>query len=240
VDFTSVLKQAQSNGVNRCVAPSLVEEASCSVEVVEVILVRLTSPKLHIRDLEVRPEMTGRVSLRPPVDFGSPCAVLQPVHGVVGMYVFRVRGKKCHRLRPQGRDAFGRIVQVDREAVRLVVVFHVPEDVVVDVAEEVHFRLHAPVISGVGESGMFIEHAAVPATHLVVGHQVAVLHGLLFENLGGFVEEVVVYPGGDRPVVLWDCFCESRQGLHSISKISYLMYTHHSNISLLFRPESSS
>ncbi len=41
---------------------------------------------------------------------------------------------------------------------------------------------------------MFVEEAAVPATHLVVGDHVAVLDFLLFEELGGFLEEVVVDP----------------------------------------------
>lgn len=213
MNITSVLEQAQCDGMDGCVAPSLVEEPSRSVQMIEVIFIRLTSPKLHVGDLEVGPEMTRRVAVRLPIVLGPPVAVLQPVHRVVGVYVFRVRGEELHGLGPQGRDALGRIVQVDGEAEGLVVVFHVAEDVVVDVAEEVHFRLHAPVVPGVGEGGVFVEHAAVPATHLVVGHEVAVLHVLLFKHLGRFLEEVVVYPRGDRPVVFGDCFCESCQDL---------------------------
>ena len=71
---------------------------------------------------------------------------------------------------------------------------HVAEDVVVDVAEEVDFGLDAPVVAGGGEGGVFVEHAAVPAAHLVVGGEVGVLHFLLFEDVGGFFEEVGVYP----------------------------------------------
>ena len=194
MDFTSVLKQAQRNRMDRGIPPSLVEEAPCSVQVVEVIFVRLASPKFHIGDLEVGPEMTGRVAVRSLVVVGSPVAVLEPIDGVVLMHILWMRGEEFRRLRPQGRDAFGRIVEVDGEAVRLVVVFHVPEDVVVDVAEEVDFWLHAPVVAGVGKRRVFVEHAAVPATHLVVGHQVAVLHCLLFEDLGGFFEQGVVDP----------------------------------------------
>ena len=51
---------------------------------------------------------------------------------------------------------------------------------------------------------MAVEEAAVPAAHLVVGYHGAVLDVLLFEHAGGFVEEVAVDPGGDRPVFFGD------------------------------------
>ena len=85
-------------------------------------------------------------------------------------------------------------------------VLHVAEDVVVDVAEEVDLGFDAPVVTGVEEGGMLVEHAAVPAAHLVVGIFVGVLDVLFFEDLGGFFEEVVVDPWGDGPVVFGDKF----------------------------------
>lgn len=80
-------------------------------------------------------------------------------------------------------------------------VLHVPENIVVDVAEEVHFGLDAPVIADVFQGRMSVEHSGVPAAHLVVGDFVAVLDLLFGENLGGFLEKVVVDPVGDGPVV---------------------------------------
>ena len=61
------------------------------------------------------------------------------------------------------------VVEVDGEAVGFVVVGHVAEDVVVDVAEEMDFGFDAPVVSCVFEGGVVVEEAAVPAAHLVVG-----------------------------------------------------------------------
>lgn len=117
---------------------------------------------------------------------------------------------RCHeplRLGPQGWDRLGRIVEVDGEAVGLVVVLHVAEDIIIDVAEEVDVGLDAPVVAGTEEGGVVVKKAAVPAAHLVVGVQIAVLYVLFFENFGGLFEEVVVDPGGNGPVFFWDGLC---------------------------------
>lgn len=84
-------------------------------------------------------------------------------------------GKELGRLGPERRDGVGGVVEIDREAVRLVVVLHVSEHVVVDIAEEVHFRLDAPVVLCIGECGVLVEKTTVPAAHLVVGDLVGVL-----------------------------------------------------------------
>ena len=86
------------------------------------------------------------------------------------MHVFRMCGDEFLRLRPQGRNAIRRIVEVDGEAVSFIMVLHPTENVIVDVAEEMDFGLDAPVVADVFESGVFVEHAAVPAAHLVVGY----------------------------------------------------------------------
>ena len=89
-------------------------------------------------------------------------------------------------------------------------VMHPAEDVVVDVAEEMDFGFDAPVVTDVFEGGVFVEHAAVPAAHLVVGYHGPVLDFLLLEHFGRFVEEVAVYPVGDCPVFFWYYFCRWR------------------------------
>lgn len=48
-----ILKKTQPNRVYRRVAPAFVEESTCSVEVVEVLVICTTSPKIHVSDLEV-------------------------------------------------------------------------------------------------------------------------------------------------------------------------------------------
>ena len=122
------------------------------------------------------------------------------------MLVFRVSGEELQRLGPKGRDALWGIVEVDGEAVGFVTVGHVAEDVVVDVAEKVHLRLDAPVVAHVGEGGVAVEEARVPAAHLVIGDEISVLDALLLEDFSGFGEEVFVNPRGDGPMFFWDRF----------------------------------
>lgn len=105
---------------------------------------------------------------------------------------------------PEGGHGLWGIVEIDREAVGFIVVLHVVEDVVVDVAEKVDFGFYSPVITYVLQSGVVVKETAVPATHLVVGNHVAVLYVMLFEYLGAFLEEVVVDPAGDGPVFFGD------------------------------------
>lgn len=63
VDFTRVFEQAQCDRMHGSIAPSLVEEAARAIEMLEIVLVSFTSPKIHVGDLEVAPEMTGRVAV---------------------------------------------------------------------------------------------------------------------------------------------------------------------------------
>lgn len=71
-------------------------------------------------------------------------------------------------LRPQGRYSLRRIVKVDGEPVSLVVFTHPAENVVINVAEEVYLWLHAPIVADVLEGWVFVEHATVPAAHLMI------------------------------------------------------------------------
>lgn len=194
MDPTRILEQTQRDRMHRRIPPPLVEEPARPVQRVEIVLVRLTAPELHVRDLEIAPEMTGGVAIGLFVMVRPLLAVTQPTQGAVVVDVLWVLGHELERLGPEGGDGFGRVVQVDGEAVGFVVVGHVAEDVVVDVAEEVDFGLHAPVVARGGEGGVFVEHAAVPAAHLVVRGEVGVLHSLLFEDVGRFFEEVRVDP----------------------------------------------
>jgi len=98
------------------------------------------------------------------------------------------------RLWPQRRYGLRGVVKVDRETVRLVVIRHEAEHVVIDVAEEMYLGFYTPIELCVLESRMLVEKTTVPPAHLVVGFQVAVLDVVLFEDFGGFFEEFVVNP----------------------------------------------
>ena len=104
-------------------------------------------------------------------------------------------------LGPQCRDTFGRIVQVDVEPISLVMIAHPPKDVVVYVAVELYVGFNAPIILHVGQGRVFVEHAAIPATHIVIGYLACVLHILLVKDFHGLLEEIVIYPRGFVPVL---------------------------------------
>ena len=207
VNLARILKQAQGDAVHGCVAPALVEEAAGAIEMVKVVLVDARPPEGHVGNLKVAPEMAGRVAVGLGVGVGPALRVGQPAERVVRVHVVLVRRHELERLGPEPREALGAVVQRDGEAVRLVVVLHPAEDVVVDVAEEVHLRLDAPVPPHVRERRVPVEVAAVPPAHLVVRHLVAVLHIVLLEDLGRFVEEVIVDPARHRPILLGDLLC---------------------------------
>lgn len=63
VDLAGVLKETQPDRVDRCITPSFVEETTCAVKVIEVLFIFLASEKVHVTDLEVRPEVAGRVTI---------------------------------------------------------------------------------------------------------------------------------------------------------------------------------
>lgn len=201
VDLALVLEEPQRDAVHRGVTPALVEEAARAIQVLKVLAVLGAAPKSQIGDLEVGPEVAGGVAVGDAVVLRPAGAVLEPGPCAVLVHVVLVVLEELERLGPQGADRLGAVVQVDVPAVRLVVVLHPAEDVVVDVAEEVHARLDAPVVLRGGERGVLAEEAAVPAAHLVVGEELHFLDVLRDEERDGFFVQVLVNPGWDVPVL---------------------------------------
>lgn len=135
-----------------------------------------------------------------------PLAVDDPLPCTVRVFIFRMCRHEHLGLRPQRWDALGCVVEIDRETVGLVVVLHPAEDIVVYVAEEMYLWLDAPIVANFFEGWVFVEHAAVPSAHLMVGYERTVLNALFLQNLGGLIEEVAVDPVGDCPVFFRDEF----------------------------------
>ena len=206
MNLTLILKQTQRNRMHRRIPPPLIKEPTRPIQMVEIILIRLTPPKLHVCDFEVAPEMTCRISVRLFIMFRSALFILQPRLGVFGVVfqVFRVHFDETHCFGPQRGDGFWVVVKVDGESVGFVVVLHVAEDVVINVAEEMHFGFDPPVIADVLEGGVAVEETAVPATHLVVGDYGAVLAAFFGEHAAAFAYEVGVNPIGYGPVFFGD------------------------------------
>lgn len=163
-----VLEETHTDGVDGRITPSFVEETTCAVEEVEILLILLASEEFHITNLEVRPKVTGRVSIRC-LRVIRALIVRQPVPHVIVREVVGMRREELLRRRPQSWYTLRSIEQVDREAVGLVVILHVPEHIIVNVAEELNLGLDSPVVAGILEGWMFVEHATVPTAHLVVG-----------------------------------------------------------------------
>ena len=207
MDLAFILEQPQRNTMHRSISPPLIKEPSRAIQMLEIVLISFRPPKFHVCDLEITPEMTRAIPIRFHVVFRPPLTIDHPLLRVVLVHVFGMCGDEFFRLGPQGGNAIRRIVEVDGEAVGLVVVLHPAENVIIDFTKEVDFGLDTPVVADVFKSGVFVEHAAVPAAHLVVGYQGPVLDFLLFEHLCGFVEEIAVDPVGDGPVFFWYYLC---------------------------------
>lgn len=203
MEFPPVLEQAESYAVDWRIAPSLIKEAACAVEMVEIVFVGLAAPEIHVCDFKVAPEMAGAVAIGLEVMFGPSLAVNNPVHGIVLVQVVVVAGEELYRFGPEGGDAIGGVVQVDGEAVRLVVVLHEAEDIVIDVTEEMDLGFDAPVVLHVLQGGMLVEHARVPTAHLVVAEHVGILDIVLLQYVGALDKQVLVDPAGHLPVLLW-------------------------------------
>lgn len=103
---------------------------------------------------------------------------------------------------PQGRDRLRGIVECDGKAVGLIIILHVTEDVVVNVAEEVHIRLDSPVVLRILQGRVLIEKSAIPPAHLMVRDLIGVLNIVLFQDLDGFLIEVVVDPRWCIPMLV--------------------------------------
>ena len=188
VDLALVFKQSQGNAMHRSVPPPLVKEAAGAIQVLEIVLVRLAAPEVHVPNLEIAPEVACTVPLSLDIMVWPSFAILHPLPGTVRMQILRMRSDELFGLRVERWDRLRSIVEVDRKAVGFIVILHPTKDIIVNVAEEVHLWLHAPVVSDVFESRMFVEHAAVPSTHLVIGYQRSVLDFLLLQYSRGFIK----------------------------------------------------
>lgn len=152
--------------------------------------------------------MTRTVAVRGRGVRGAVRGVGYPAERVVRVEVLLSdagRGEEALCFRPERGDGEGRVVQIYGEAVGLVAVGHVAKHVVVDVAEEVHVGLDAPVVVLVGEGGVMREEARIPAAHLMVGYLVGVLDAVVGKDGCGFGEEGGVDPGWCGPVRRGDC-----------------------------------
>lgn len=154
--------------MNRRIAPPFVKESARSIQMVEILFVDLATPETHVCDFKVRPEMAGRVAVGQLIMNRPACPVGQPTVRTILMEILGMLGEEFGCFGPEGWDRFWCVIERDGEPIGFVVVLHVTEDVIVNVAEEVHLGLDSPVVLYVGKSRMFVEETTIPSTHLVV------------------------------------------------------------------------
>ena len=200
MDLALILQQTQCDTMHRRISPSFVKESTCSIQVLKVVFIWFGPPKFHVRDFEIAPKVTGAVPVRFYIMFWPPLAIHNPLFGIILMQIFRMCGHELFCLWPQGRDGLRRIVQIDRKSIGLVMVTHPAENIVVNVAEKVYLWLHAPIVADILQGWVFVEHATIPAAHLMVRYHRTILDFLFFEHLGGLIEQVAVDPGGYCPM----------------------------------------
>lgn len=177
------------------ITPSFVKEPTSSIQMIEIVLVDLATPKVHVGNLKVTPEVARGKSICLNVVAGSASLVGDPIQSIVLVQVLRVLRNELGCLGPQGRDGFWCIVKVNSEAVGLVLVLHKTEHIIIDVAEEVNLGLYTPVELGVGQSWVFVEQTTVPSAHLMVRELVGVLNVVLLEDVHGLLVQVIIDPG---------------------------------------------
>lgn len=143
--------------MNGCVAPSFIEESTCSVKMVEVVLVCLAAPEVQVCHFEIAPEMARCVTIGlVPVD-RSTSAVGQESLSSVFVQILRMLSKELICFRPESWDRFWCIVESYSETVSFVVVVHVTEHVVVDVAKEVNVGFDTPIVLHIFQGRMLVE-----------------------------------------------------------------------------------
>ena len=188
MDLTLVLKQPQCDTMDRRVPPPFIKETTRSIQVLEIVFIRFGAPKLHVPNLEIAPKMTRAVPVRFYIVFRPPLTIHDPLLRIILVQVFWMCCHEFFGLWPQGRYGLRCIVKVDGEPVGLIVVTHPAKNVVINVAEKVYLWLDTPVVADILKGGVFIEHATIPAAHLMIRHHGTILNLLLFKHLGRLIK----------------------------------------------------
>jgi hypothetical protein len=215
MDLVFRQENSGTDTVDRSVAPSLVKEASVLVELVEEVRVGLASPEIEVTNLKVRPEMTAAFSdeqsfsCKPSNTKNSPVVALaaiiaEELHCVI---LGNMLGMLLHEglgTLPESRDGLDVLVERQREPVLLVVVLHVFEDIVVDVAVKLNGGFHSPVVFVVQHELLLEKETRLKAAHVTVGNGISVNDTLCVHVLANLFCLLLIDVIGEAPVLLGD------------------------------------
>ena len=192
--FTPVKQQASRDGMDWRVTPPLVEEATITIERIEIVNICIRAQPVEVPNLKVGPEvaMIIRVAV----------VIAQEFHGVVGRNMLRVFLHELLDAIPERRNGLDVLVQTQNEPVLLLVLLHVPERVEVDVAEDLDAGLNAPVPLVIEHQRMSEEEAGLVAAHVPVADRVAIDDLLLRHLFAHLLGSVLIDEVGERPVLL--------------------------------------
>lgn len=118
-------REGSSDGVDRSIAPSLVEEAACLIEVFEEVIVRLAAIPVEVRDLEIAPEMT----VAPIIAF----VLRKKVHMIVIHDMLRKLLHEVLNMFPEAGNRLSKLIKGYNETILLSVLCHPPERIVINV-----------------------------------------------------------------------------------------------------------
>lgn len=178
-------------GVDRSIAPALVEEATAAVQRREVRLVLRRPEQREAGDFEVQPEVAQVVGA---VDAG----ILHEIEQL-RRWTGR-RGEMVFRGGPEQRDGGAVLEHRQREAEHLVVGAHELKHIVVNVAVEPHPGLHPPVVLVLPHQRVVVEEPQVEPAHVAVRLAVGVHHVLEVQLVALFCRKRLVDPAGVLPV----------------------------------------
>lgn len=166
MDLLFIQEERGSNGMNGRVAPSLIEEATGAIEVVEVVEIALRAPEAKIANLKVAPKVTGVPLML--------CRIKEEVIGVGFGYILGMLVDEVSSCFPQRRYSIDKFATSNRKSISFIVELHEQERIVVDVAVELDPGLNAPIVVEICCQVMSEKEARLVATHVSVGLRVAI------------------------------------------------------------------
>ena len=130
--------------------------------------------------------------------------IAQKGHGVIVRDVLWMLLYEALDTIPKCWNRLHILVQTQDKAVLLLIVFHEPEGVVVDIAKKLYTWLHTPVVLELVHQRMSEEKARLKSTHVPVADGVAIDDLALRHVFTDLARLVLVDEGGERPVLLGD------------------------------------
>lgn len=179
--------------MDRRIPKPLIKEPPTPIQPIKVPRIRLPTKEIQIPNLKVTKELA--VIIVPAIR-----RIEQPRQIRLWMNQLRMRINKPPRPTPQARKTARIVEDIHIKAILEPIITHKAKHVVLDVAEEMHVGLHAPVVVVVREDRMSVEEAGVPAAHVAVGDHPALSYADGPEVFERVEEAAFVDPFGHRPV----------------------------------------